>query len=29
MTPPGTLDIQAGTEPAAVYLLQRHDGQRF
>ena len=29
MTPPGTPDIQAGTEPAAVYLLQRHDGQRF
>lgn len=28
MTPPGTSDTQAGTEPAAVYLLQRHDGQR-
>lgn len=29
MTPPGTPGIQAGSEPAAVYLLQRHDGQRF
>ena len=29
MTPPGTSDTPAGTEPAAVYLLQRHDGQRF
>jgi hypothetical protein len=29
MTPPGTPYIQTGTEPAAVYLLQRHDGQRF
>ena len=29
MTPPGTSDTQAGTEPAAVYLLQRHDGLRF
>lgn len=29
MKPPGTPDTQAGTEPAAVYLLQRHDGLRF
>ncbi len=29
MTPLGTPDGQAGAEPAAVYLLQRHDGQRF
>lgn len=29
MTLTGTPDLQAGTEPAAVYLLQRHDGQRF
>ena len=29
MTAPGTPDTQAGTEPAAVYLLQRQDGQRF
>ena len=29
MTPMGAPDAQAGAEPAAVYLLQRHDGQRF
>lgn len=29
MTPVGTPDAQTGAEPAAVYLLQRHDGQRF
>jgi hypothetical protein len=29
MTPMGAPDARAGAEPAAVYLLQRHDGQRF